>query len=138
MQNIVDATEKSGRIGRHGEDFRRLDAAFHLALIRETGNRQLLETVVALQRKCEIKAGGAASEAGLVSHVFATEPIDSIRRTCREHDRLIELLEDGRGEKEAGELMKRHISEGRRLALSAFDQSYMGSPLHMARHNTRT
>jgi DNA-binding GntR family transcriptional regulator len=133
MRAIVDTAENAGRIGAQGESFRRLDAAFHVALIRGTGNRQLLETLVHLRRKCDIKTGGAGSAAGLVGHVFDTEPVDSMRRTCREHDRLIELLKDANGQKEACEVMNQHIREGRRPALSAFDRTYMESPFPAAR-----
>ncbi|HLA84181.1 MAG TPA: GntR family transcriptional regulator [Thermoguttaceae bacterium] len=125
MQIIVDLVDGTGRIAEHGERFRELDSAFHLTLIRGTGNRQLLETVTDLRKKCAIKSGGESGMAALIGHVFQTEPIESVQRTCRDHDHLLELLKDSSGEEEAGLLMGRHIRNGRQLALAAMERTYM-------------
>jgi hypothetical protein len=59
--------------------------------------------------------------------------MDSVRRTCREHDRLIEFLTTDNSGNAAGKLMKTHIRAGRQLALASFDRTYINSPLHAAR-----
>ncbi|MBN1909693.1 MAG: GntR family transcriptional regulator [Pirellulales bacterium] len=133
MQNIVEQVEHDGKIGPRGEQFRQLDATFHLTLIRATGNRQLLETVADLRRKCAIVAAGASGAIELVGHVFQMEPINSIRRTCHEHDRLLALLQDRGGEDEAKRLARNHIRAGRQLALSAFDRTYINSSRRVTR-----
>lgn len=127
MKDIVEMVERTGRIAEHGERFRELDSAFHLALIRGTGNRQLLETVTDLRKKCAIKAGGESGIA-LVGHVFQSEPIESVQRTCRQHDELLELLGDSVNQEEAGRLMGCHIRTGRQLAVAALDRAYMNAP----------
>ena len=127
MQAIVDEAVIEGRIGDRGETFRKLDTAFHLALIRGLGNRQLLDTVADLRRKCAVKKGVSSCEDNLVGHVFQTEPIESIQRTCREHHRLLELLDATDGSEEAERLMHKHIRVGRQFALAALERSYMNS-----------
>jgi len=126
MQAISETVESTGRIAEYGERFRDLDSAFHLALIRGTGNRQLLETITDLRKKCAIKAGGESGMAELIGHVFQTEPIESVKRSCREHEELIALLEGNDGE-EANRFMSKHIRAGRQLALAAIDRAYMNS-----------
>jgi len=130
MHGIADTIERSGRIGELGEPFRQLDTELHLTLIRGTGNRQLLETMTDLRTKCVIKAGGPAGMNGLVGHVFRTEPMGSVRRTCREHDSLLRLLADPGGAEEAARLMEEHIRTGRHLALAAFNRIYMKASGH--------
>jgi len=133
MQEIADTVQSAGWMGKHGEEFRQLDTDFHLALIRGVGNRQLLETMTELRSKCVIKGGGRSGATILVDHVFQTEPIESVRRTCREHDSLLALLADAGGAEEARRLMKKHIRTGCQLALAAFDQTYMDSSRHAVR-----
>ena len=127
MQAIVDQAVVEGRIGDRGEAFRELDTAFHLALIRGLGNRQLLDTVADLRRKCAVKTGVSTSDENLVGHVFQTEPVESIQRTCHEHHRFLELLDQTEGAEEAEKLMHKHIRTGRQHALTALERSYMNS-----------
>jgi len=132
MRSIVGLVEQAGRMGEHGEQFRELDSAFHLSLIRGTGNRQLLETITDLRKKCAIKTRGEPGMAALVGHVFQTEPIESIQRTCWEHDHLLELLSDAGGREDAAQLMSKHIRTGRQLALASLDRAYMNAPRRAA------
>jgi DNA-binding GntR family transcriptional regulator len=132
MCQIVDTVRDTGRMAEHGERFRNLDSAFHLTLIRGTGNRQLLDTMADLRKKCAIKTRGESAVAGLVGHVFQTEPFESIERSYREHEELIEVLQTDDGEA-ASRLMGQHIRAGRQLALAAIDRAYMHSPRPAAR-----
>jgi len=126
MREIMEAIEATGQVAEHGEQFRALDSAFHLALIRGTGNRQLVDTMTDLRKKCAIKAGGQSSREELVGHVFQTEPIESVQRSCREHEQLIALLEGNDGD-EARRFMSKHIRSGRQQALAAIDRTYMNA-----------
>ncbi|NLE38311.1 MAG: GntR family transcriptional regulator [Pirellulaceae bacterium] len=132
MREIVELAEVAGRMGKHGERFRVLDSAFHLALIRGTGNRQLIETLSDLKKKCEIKSGGASSRTELIGYVFHAESLESVQQTLREHGELIELLEQGERD-EAAELMSRHIYASQRLALEAMNHAYMKSSRRASR-----
>jgi DNA-binding GntR family transcriptional regulator len=128
MCRIVESVEEAGQMGEHGQRFRELDSAFHLTLIRGTGNRQLLDVVTDLRKKCAIKSGGA-SMADLVGHVFHAEPLENVRRTLREHGELLSLLEKSDGVA-AAELMCRHIRTGRQLAVASIDRDYMSASRH--------
>ena len=128
-----ETVERDGKLSQHGEQFRQLDTAFHLALIRGTGNRHLLETIIDLRRKCAIKSAGASGRLELVGHVFQTEPTESIRRTCRQHEQLLALLQDRSRKEEAEQLTRKHIRAGRQLALAAFDRTYINSSRFAAR-----
>lgn len=129
MYRLVESAEPSGQMGPLGQRFRELDSAFHLALIRGMGNRHLVDTVTDLRKKCVIKSGGA-SMADLVGHVFHAEPLDGVRRTLRDHEELLALLDKPDGEA-AAKLMCRHISNGRQLALAAVDRNYMNASRHV-------
>jgi DNA-binding GntR family transcriptional regulator len=128
MGEIIETVKFTGEVPKNSERHRLLDSAFHLALIRGAGNRQLLDMVADLRRKCAIKAGGRFSAAELVGHVFLAEPVESVQqahdRTQKDHERLLVLLE-GNDPKEASLLMGKHIRAGRRLALASVDQIYM-------------
>jgi len=126
MGQLVESARQAGQMGEHGEDFRALDSSFHLALIRGTGNRCLLDTVADLRRKCAIKSSGASPTAELVGHVFYAEPFETVQRTHEEHAELLALLEQGDSQR-AASLMGRHIRTGRHLALGAFERGYMNS-----------
>ena len=132
MGQIVEKARPTGHMDEHGTEFRQLDTAFHLAFIRGTGNRQLLDTLSDLKKKCAIKSGVTSSMTELIGHVFRAEPFESVQRTQRQHAELIELLEAGDGE-QAAQLMRQHISAGRQLALEAMDRAHMNLPRRSAR-----
>jgi DNA-binding GntR family transcriptional regulator len=124
MGGIVQSARQAKKMGQRGERFCVLDSAFHLAMIRGTGNRQLFDVIAQLRKKCCIKRGGASAMAELVGHVFRAEPFDSVERTQQEHHELLLLLEHGDQEK-ASELACRHIRAGRELALAASGRACM-------------
>jgi DNA-binding GntR family transcriptional regulator len=95
------------------EQWRLLDSAFHMTLLRAAGNRRVLETVGDLNTKAQI-----------VCHRFQTEGFDSLVQTQEEHHRIIDALR-GDDADHARRMMAEHIRGGCRTALAAHDHRYV-------------
>ena len=109
------------------------DSVFHMALLRATGNRRLLDTVKGLRTSLRAMMSttlrGMAAEAEesstIVGHRFATESHGHIKRTFDEHCRILEALEKGDATV-AKAVMIEHIRSGMELALASHNRCHMG------------
>ncbi|MGA7835599.1 MAG: FCD domain-containing protein, partial [Acidimicrobiales bacterium] len=78
------------------EDYLSGDSAFHLALLRLTGNERLVELVAELRKQTRM--------VGLSNMSQTIE----LKKSAHEHHELLDLLQEGKGEA-AERLMHRHI-----------------------------
>jgi len=78
------------------EDYLSSDSAFHLALLRLTGNERLVELVAELRKQTRM--------VGLSNMSQTIE----LKKSAHEHHELLDLLQEGKGEA-AEKLMHRHI-----------------------------
>lgn len=110
---IVDELERGKRSRWTAERIRRwqdADVELHLAVFRAAGNRRALETVQGLNVL-----------ARLFAQRWTDYPTGDSRRGCADHAALIDALEAGDSER-AREVTRRHIQQGGRDALAAYDQ----------------
>ena len=91
-------------------------AAFHEMLMRCSGNPFYLE---ALKRQNRLRR--------LIEHQGAIDT-DRLARQCREHLRIIDLLEAGENER-AAEIMREHLGDASRAAMRLRETSRAAAPL---------
>ena len=86
------------------------DAAFHITLLRSAGNRRAVKIVNELHVMSSIFAQWAA-----------LTPLGDANHICKEHARIVELLGCGDARTASG-VMREHIRNGCRIALSAYQR----------------
>lgn len=95
------------------------DAAFHMTVLRAAGNSLVIKTI---------------SELRVLARVFGhrREGVSQeLLRVCQEHGRIVEAFRQ-RDEQWARKAMADHISQGRELALRAFDRRRVNEAVGMS------
>jgi DNA-binding GntR family transcriptional regulator len=105
-----------------------VDSSFHMALLRATGNRLVVDTARGLRRTATV-----------IAHSFDVDPWAELARTRDEHRRLLEALRDG-DVAAAQAVIAEHLRNGCELALAAYDRHYMEQTTEATRgpHRSRT
>lgn len=130
----VSNTESGANFADWASVWQMADSAFHVSLLRASGNRRLLDTVEGLRTSMKMMmgpslrrlAGDHQESMGIVGHRFASESQDHIERTLDEHGRILDALQQGDAAT-AKMVMVEHIRSGLKLALDAYNCNHMGN-----------
>ena len=121
-EKILAADDKAAAQDRYSSDWQAADLAFHMALLRSTGNRRIVDTALNLQTsltalELSLRAMSNAPEPSeSVEQQIIRESQGNIKRTLEEHQRILEALEQ-RDADAARSLMSKHILSGLELTL---------------------
>lgn len=100
------------------------DLAFHMSLLRSTGNRRIVNTVMGLRTSLTVLEislrvmSNAPEPSESVGQQIANESQGHIKRTLDEHRRILEALKQGDAET-ARSLLSEHIRSGLELTLAS-------------------
>ena len=125
MCNIGVEIQNGNMSDEHAAAWQNADSAFHMVLLRATGNRRLLDTVESLRTSLRMTMGGL----GIVGHRFTSEAHEHSQRTLDEHRRILEALKQGDAVA-AKSVMSEHIRSGLKLALASHKRHHMGNVDH--------
>jgi len=114
LEKIIEPLENQTQENQtQMEQFHLTDKKFHMALLRASGNRQIMETVEGLWVRTQI-----------VCHRFLEKAYDNLRLAINEHRQILEALRRSKVNI-AKDVLSQHIRWECQLALAREAQGYM-------------
>ena len=120
----ISKIEKGASIHEHAAEWQEADSDFHMALLRGTGNRRLLNTINNLRTSLKVMMSGIQESSEIVGHRFSTDSHDHVERVLDEHRRILEAIKQGDADT-ARLIIAAHLHDGMEVALATHHNHHM-------------